>query len=332
MRPFSSLPKEHPSNGWSLMSPPTRVRPNYHTHILLFAMTVVTTVVAGMVMEGLNPLQPFIQFYHEIQQAIIERKFSLNPLRPFIQFYHGLPYAGTLLAMLFCHEMGHYLTARYYGMDVTLPYFIPAPPPLFFGTLGAFIRMKSPAQHRQALLNVGAAGPIAGFCIALPAVIYGYATSPIMPIRAAEGGLYFGEPLLLQLIGRLVVGPIPDGFAIHINSVGFAGWFGLLVTMLNLLPMGQLDGGHIMYAILGRPARYVSWAMIGLLLLLGLLFHFHGWFVWATIGWFTSLRQPFILDEQSPLNRRSKIIAGLALVIFILCFMPVPLSLGNPGD
>lgn len=306
MRPFSSPPTGYPSNGWSLMSPPSRVRPNYHTHILLFVMTVMTTVVAGMVMEG------------------------LNPLKHFAQFYRGLPYAGTLLAMLFCHEMGHYLTARYYGMDVTLPYFIPAPPPLFFGTLGAFIRMKSPAQHRQALLNVGAAGPIAGFCIALPAVIYGYATSPIMPIRAVEGGIYFGEPLLLQLIGRLVVGSIPDGFAIHINSVGFAGWFGLLVTMLNLLPMGQLDGGHIMYAILGRRARYVSWAMIGALLLLGLFFH--GWFVWATIGWFTSLRQPFILDEQSPLNRRSKIIAGLALAIFVLCFMPVPLSLGNPGN
>ena len=289
------------------MSPPTRVRPNYHVHLLLFAMTVVTTVVAGMVMEVLNPLQHFDQFYR------------------------GLPYAGTLLSILFCHEMGHYLTARYYGMDVTLPYFIPAPPPLFFGTLGAFIRMKSSAQHRQALLNVGAAGPIAGFCIALPAVIYGYVTSPIVPLRAVEGGMYFGEPLLLQIIARLVVGSMPEGFTIQINSVGFAGWFGLLVTMLNLLPIGQLDGGHIMYAMFGRQARYVSRAMIGVLLLLGLLFHFYGWFIWATIGWLTSLRQPVILDDQAPLNRRSKIIAGIAFVIFVLCFMPVPLSLGNPG-
>jgi membrane-associated protease RseP (regulator of RpoE activity) len=268
-------------------------------------MTVITTVVAGMVIEGLNPIED---------------------LR---QFYRGFPYAGTLLAILLAHEMGHYLTARHFGMDVTLPYFIPAPPPLFFlGTLGAFIRMKSPAQHRRALLYVAAAGPIAGFCIALPAIIYAYATSSVAPIRPTDGGIYFGEPLLLQFIGHLIIGSIPQGSALHINSVGVAAWFGLLVTMFNLMPIGQLDGGHIVYAIVGRQARYVSRAVIGGLLLMGFLF-FSGWFLWAMIGWATSLRQPVILDQQSPLSRRSRAIAGIALVIFVLCFMPVPISIGN---
>jgi membrane-associated protease RseP (regulator of RpoE activity) len=272
-------------------------------------MTAVTTVVAGMVIEGLNPLEHLTEFHR------------------------GLPYAGTLLAILFSHEMGHYLTARYYGMDVTLPYFLPAPPPLFFvGTLGAFIRMKSPAQHRRALLYVAAAGPIAGFCVALPAVIYAYATSTVTPMNAAEGGIYFSEPLLLQLIGRLVVGPVPAEAVLHINGVGVAAWFGLLVTMLNLMPIGQLDGGHIVYAIAGRHARYVSWAVIGALLTMGFLLNYLGWFLWAFLGWLTSRRQPVILDPYVPLSQYSRVIAGLALVIFVLCFMPVPISIGSAGN
>ncbi len=305
MRPFSSPPQNYPSNGSSTVNPPPRPRPNYHTHIILFVMTAVTTVAAGMVFEGLNPL---------------------NNLK---QFHRGIPYAGTLLAFLFAHEMGHYLTARYFKMDVTLPYFIPAPPPLFFlGTLGAFIRMKSPALNRQALLYVAAAGPIAGFCVALPAIIYAYATSSVAPIQPTEGGLYFGEPLLLQLVGYMVVGPIPQGSALHINSIGVAAWFGLLVTMFNLMPIGQLDGGHIVYAIVGRYARYVSRIMIGVLLVMGFFF-FPGWFLWAVLGWFTSLRHPIIMDQDSPLTPRCRTIAAIALAIFILCFMPEPISLGK---
>jgi membrane-associated protease RseP (regulator of RpoE activity) len=308
MHPFRTLPKGDSGNGWHLMTPPARQRPNYHIHILLFCMTIVTTVVAGMVIEGMNPLEHLGEFYR------------------------GFPYAGTLLAILLAHEMGHYLTARYYGMDVTLPYFLPAPPPLFFvGTLGAFIRMRSPAQHRRALLYVAAAGPIAGFCVALPAVIYAYTHSTVAPLNAGEGGMYFGEPLLLQLIGYLIVGPVPQGSVLQINSVGVAAWFGLLVTMFNLMPVGQLDGGHIVYAIIGRHARYVSRVVIGALLVMGYFF-FEGWFLWAVMGWLTSLRQPLILDPATPLNRQSRLIAGLALVIFVLCFMPVPVSLQPPSS
>ncbi len=304
MRPFSPPPDDFTRNGWSAVHPPMRARPNYHTHILLFLMTVITTVAAGMVIEGLNPITQMGQFYH------------------------GLPYAATLLAILFAHEMGHYLTARYFNMDVTPPYFIPAPPPLFFlGTLGAFIRMRSPAQHRRALLYVAAAGPIAGFCVALPAVIYAYATSSVAPIQPTESGLYFGEPLLLQLLGRVLVGPIPPGSALHINSVGVAAWFGLLVTMFNLMPIGQLDGGHILYALAGRPARHISRLVIAALLIMG-FFVFPGWFLWAVLGWLTSLRQPLILDQHAPLDRRSLTLAAVSLIIFVLCFMPEPISFG----
>lgn len=304
MRAFRLIRKEPIQSGWPYPTPPIRQRPNYHTHILLFCMTIVTTVVAGMVIEGLNPLEHLTEFYR------------------------GVPYAGTLLAILFAHEMGHYLTARSFGMDVTLPYFLPAPPPLFFvGTLGAFIRMRSPARHRQALLYVAAAGPIAGFCVALPAIIYAYAHSTIVPMNTGEAGIYFGEPLLLQIIGYLMVGPVPQGSALHINSVGIAAWFGLLVTMFNLMPIGQLDGGHIVYAVMGRYARLISWVVISALLMMGYLFNFPGWFVWAFMGWLTTRRQPSILDPYTPLNRPSRLTAGLTLLIFVLCFMPVPISL-----
>jgi membrane-associated protease RseP (regulator of RpoE activity) len=270
-------------------------------------MTVVTTVVAGMVWEGLHPLQQIGEFYR------------------------GVPYAFTLLAILFCHEMGHYLTARHHGIDVTLPYFIPVPPPFPIGTLGAFIRMKSLPHNRRALLNVGAAGPIAGFCIALPAAIYAYATATVAPLPTADGHLYyeFAEPLLLQMVSHLVLGPIPQGSAIQISSVGVAAWFGLLVTMLNLLPVGQLDGGHIVYALLGRHARYLSWGVVGALLMMGLLFH-PMWFMWAGIGMvLLRLRPPLLLDHHTPLDRRSRLIAAVSLVIFVLCFMPSPISLGG---
>ena len=307
------------SNGWgsvpvSVQEPlheASRVPPASTTHgttlvhVLLFLTTVVTTLLVGMRMEGIA-----------------------NPLLHPAQFYLGLPYAGTLLGILFCHEMGHYVTARYYGMDVTLPYFIPAPPSVmgvqFLGTFGAIIRMKSPPRHRRALLHIGAAGPIAGFCVALPAMIYAYATASVVPLSAGVDSPYLAEPLLLQIIGYFIVGPLPSDMSLAVNSVGLAAWFGLLVTVFNLLPIGQLDGGHILYALLGRQARYISWAVIGALLVLGLAWP--GWILWAFLGWLSGRRQPTVLDQYAPLSRSSQVIAGIALAIFVLCFMPVPIS------
>lgn len=281
------------------------VRRSYRLHALLFFATLVTTIAAGMVWEGANPLA-----------------------RPDL-FYLGLPYAATLMAILLCHEMGHYLTARYYGMDVTLPYFIPSPiPPV--GTFGAFIRMKSPPLNRKALLYVAAAGPIAGFCVALPAMLYGYATSDVVANSQVGFGFRLGEPLLLQMISQAVVGSLPPETTLSLNSVGMAAWFGILVTMFNLLPMGQLDGGHIVYALVGARARYVTWGLVIGLLVMGLL-AWEGWFVWALIGFFVSRRHPTVIDPYTTLDLRSGAVACLALVIFILCFMPLPIQVVSFG-
>lgn len=299
----STISAREQDHNVSRMSPSATGYRTLLTHALLLLATLLTTTMAGTLMEGVNPWQ--------------------HPA----QWYRGLPYAGTLLAILFCHEMGHYLTARYYGMDVTLPYFIPVPPlpglP-FLGTFGAIIRMKSPPQHRRALLHIGAAGPIAGFCVAVPAMVYAYATATVVPTAASAGSLQLAEPLLLQIIGYLVVGPLPSGTSVMISSVGFAAWFGLLVTVFNLLPIGQLDGGHIVYALVGRHARYISWAVVGALLVLGLAWP--GWILWAFLGWLSGRRQPSVLNQYAPLSRYSHIIAGIALAIFLLCFMPVPIT------
>ena len=297
---------EEPAPAVPRKAPPVLAHGTARLHIILFLTTVATTLVAGMWWAGIAA-----------------------PMTHLEQLYRGIPYAGTLLAILFCHEMGHYVTARYYGMDVTLPYFLPSPPSLmgipFLGTFGAVIRMKSPPQHRRALLHVGAAGPIAGFCVALPAMIYAFATATQVPLSETMGGPYFASPLLLHIIGYVVIGPIPSGMTLTINSVGVAAWFGLLVTVFNLLPIGQLDGGHIVYALLGRQARYVSWAVIGALVVLGLLV-WPGWILWAFLGWLSGRRQPVVLDQHDPLNRYSRVIAGVALVIFVLCFMPIPIQ------
>ena len=269
-------------------------------HALLFIATLATTMAAGMVWEGLNPLE-----------------------RPEL-FYYGIPYAATLMAILLCHEMGHYLTARYYGMNVTLPYFIPSPI-LPVGTFGAFIRMKSPPLNRRALLYVAAAGPIAGFCVALPAMFYGYSVSEVITKSQVGFGFELGEPLLLQMISQAVVGALPPDSTVTLNSVGMAAWFGILVTMFNLLPMGQLDGGHIVYAFLGARARYVTWGLVLGLVGMGLLL-WEGWLVWALIGFFVSRRHPTVVDPYDTLDGRSQAVALVAFVILVLCFMPLPIQ------
>src|SRR5262245_26882905 len=192
---------QEPAHEASRVPPASTTHSTTLVHLFLFLTTVLTTLMVGMRMEGID-----------------------NPLMHPAQFYYGLPYAGTLLAILFCHEMGHYITARHYGMDVTLPYFLPSPPSImgipFLGTFGAVIRMKSPPQHRRALLHVGAAGPIAGFCVALPAMIYAFATATQVPMDTTRDSLYFASPLLLHIIGYIVIGPIPSGMTLQVNSVG----------------------------------------------------------------------------------------------------------------
>jgi len=252
----------------------------------------------------------------------------------------GLLYAGVLMVILTGHELGHYLTCRRNGLAVTLPYFIPAPN--LFGTFGAFIKIKSPVDRKRQLFDVGAAGPLAGFVLTLPALFIGLLHSKVVPFGAGEGTLSLGEPLLLKLASALVLKPVPDGSDILLHPVAFAGWVGLLVTSLNLLPLGQLDGGHVAYALFGGKKRFLSSIVLGALILLGVFF-FAGWLIWGGLGLVFALvvrlkrpealyrmairlRHPPIQDEDVPLSRGRVIVGILVILIFVLSFIPDPVK------
>jgi membrane-associated protease RseP (regulator of RpoE activity) len=173
---------------------------------------------------------------------------------------YGAPFSFTVIAIIFSHEMGHYFAARRYGVDSTLPFFIPFPfvPFTLIGTLGAFILIKSRFPHRKALFDIGVAGPFAGFLVAIPALIVGIQTSRPGPLLPAEGSISFGEPLLFQWLASWIWPGLPEGYVLYTSPIGIAAWFGLLLTALNLLPVGQLDGGHASYALLRRHGHLDS--------------------------------------------------------------------------
>lgn len=246
----------------------------------------------------------------------------------------GLAYSAALLSILLAHEFGHFLMARHLGVAVSYPFFIPMPlPPL--GTMGAFIAMKAPPPDRRALLSIAIAGPLAGLVVAIPVLVIGLLLSEVRPLatviaeaRANGSGFFMeGNSLLYAALKFLIFGrALPAGGEdVWLHPVAFAGWAGLLVTGLNLLPAGQLDGGHILYALFGSyVARIVTWIIALLLLAMGFLWS--GWFLWALlIVVFGQQRAP-LLNELTPLNRPLRLIAVLGLVIFILVFTPTPLT------
>ena len=235
---------------------------------------------------------------------------------------YGIPYAFSLLAVLLCHEMGHWFTARRYRVDASLPYFLPMPFTLV-GTLGAFIRIRSPFPNRKALLDVGLAGPLAGFLVCLPLLAAGVAAS--RPGPAAGGSLEFGEPLLFQLFAHLFGPAVPDGQVLFLSPMGLAAWFGLLVTAINLLPMGQLDGGHALYAVLRGRARKVSRTVHLLMFPLALLSP--SWLLWALLCLLLGARRahPPTLDDEAPLPKSRRALAWAGLATFLLCFTPEPI-------
>ena len=241
----------------------------------------------------------------------------------------GFLYALALMTILTGHELGHYLTCRRYGILATYPFFIPGPP--FLGTFGAFIRIKSPVRFKHQIFDVGANGPLTGFALALPALVIGLAFSKVGPVPATPDTISFGEPLLFRLLSGLFFGPIPEGSSLILHPVGFAGWVGLLVTAINLVPLGQLDGGHVAYALLGRRARLLSRIMVGFLAFMGLFFHLT-WLILAAvllIFEFRSkmrLQHPPVLDEDAPLGTRRTILSLVILLIFILSFIPDPVK------
>ncbi|RTZ93801.1 MAG: site-2 protease family protein [Candidatus Neomarinimicrobiota bacterium] len=240
----------------------------------------------------------------------------------------GVPFSLTLLLILGCHEFGHYYYAQKHKVDATLPYFLPAPPFLFIiGTFGAFIKINSPIYKKDALLQIGAAGPIAGFIIAVPALIIGLMLSEVIAIDGGEAGIILGDSLLMKLLTEMLFPNLADGQDVLLHPVAFAGWIGLLVTMLNLLPIGQLDGGHIAYAMLGERQGLVG--RITLLALLPLSLLSLNWLVWGIliIVLMRTAKHPPIQDLHTPLSRENQLIGYACLVIFILCFIPIPFQI-----
>ena len=280
--------------------------------VVLFLLTLLTTTMAG----GCH----YAGFALDFNAAQID--FSGPEL-----YLNGLWYSLSILAILGAHEFGHYYACRYYGVDASLPYFLPAPLPLT-GTLGAFIRIRQPIPTKRQLFDIGIAGPIAGFMVAVPVLLIGISLSRVVPLPPDFQGLELGEPLLFKAVSWLRWGTPPEGYSINMHPMAFAAWFGLLATALNLFPIGQLDGGHISYAVLGRRSTIVTVAMV--LCLIGLTFRSSSWTVWTmlTIGMLLIFgpRHPRTLDEDVPLDRGRLLLALLALIMFILCFTPAPIE------
>lgn len=279
-------------------------------HLVLLALTILSTTLVGS-LHYASFLQEFSTRHVTIGWPLIVR---------------GFWYSGTLLGILGAHEMGHYLLCRYYNVDATLPYFIPAPI-LLTGTLGAVIKIREAFPTRRILFDIGVAGPIAGFVVLVPALFFGMTLSNVVPAPTEGNLLFLGEPLLFKLASYLVIGPVRDGYTINMHPMVFASWFGMLATALNLLPFGQLDGGHITYATLGRWSAPISLVTVSTAVVMT-AFVSVSWLVMAVMMvamlFVLGPRHPRVLDEVEPLGRERYAIAIFALIMLILCFTPVP--------
>jgi len=233
----------------------------------------------------------------------------------------SLQFAVALILILLFHEFGHYLAGRRRGIFMSLPYFIPAPN--IAGTFGAIIKSRSPITNRRDLIEVGAAGPVAGFVIAVITLAIGFANSELIEIGAVDGWS-LGESLLIRLMGMLIIGPVPDGYAVQLSPIIIAGWVGLLVTMLNLLPLGQLDGGHIVYGLFGRMQHRVSRIIFATMI--GLGFWWPGWWFFGVLVFLFGLKHPPTVNDAMKVPRPARILGYIAIVIFVISFVPVPFS------
>jgi membrane-associated protease RseP (regulator of RpoE activity) len=297
----------------------------YWLHGLLLLLTLVTTTVVGAnLANSFSANRPF-DFEHDLEgyhRLLHDPAFLLT----------GLPFSLTLLGILLAHEFGHYLAARYYDVDVTLPFFIPAP--TLIGTLGAFIRIRSPILTKRILFDIGAAGPLAGFAVLVWPLAVGVSLSKVTSGIAEQGDLIFGRPLLLQFFEwALLPGVNPADISLH--PMARAAWAGLLATALNLLPIGQLDGGHILYSFLGEKTKLLSRVFVAILFSMGLFFVFDqrfglhnlelagsSWLAWAAVLFFLG-RHPSIVDP-APLGRARGWLGLATLAVLVLSFTPTP--------
>jgi membrane-associated protease RseP (regulator of RpoE activity) len=248
----------------------------------------------------------------------VAARYSFNPK----YFIDGISYCVPIMTILLAHEMGHYTMSRRYGIPTTLPYFIPFPLSPF-GTFGAIIKMKGIIINKKALFDIGVAGPLSSFILSVPCLFFGMKLSTIVPINQNVHEFRLGEPLLLKLIQRLTIGVLSPDQDVMLHPLGYAGWVGLFVTALNLLPVGQLDGGHVIYAVFGQKSR---WAFAGSMLALVLLALFYnpGWLALVVLLLIFGMRHPQPFDTETPLDRPRKVLACLMLAVFILSFTPAP--------
>jgi membrane-associated protease RseP (regulator of RpoE activity) len=280
--------------------------------VVLFLLTLCTTTFVGAT------------YYLSFATDFGRRPLALHPS----VIFEGLWYSIPVLLILGAHEMGHYLLCRRYNVDATLPFFIPLP----FGptgTLGAVIRIREMFPTRTILFDIGVAGPIAGFLMLLPVLFWGMSLSHVVPAPRIENGLAFGEPLLFQAVSWAMFGHIPDTQALNAHPMVFAAWFGMLATALNLLPFGQLDGGHITHATLQRHSTVIS--TVTVLAAVIMCFFSASWlaytFLMVLMLFIVGPRHPRVLNEDEPLGPGRNAVAIFALAMLILCFTPIPLEL-----
>lgn len=326
------------------------MRPTRRTwlkHIFLLLVTVCTSSVAGVLypfgLIGTLPTDAEPETWTEIFYFILslparyvhliaDAVYALLTNADYLQY--GLSFSLSLLFILICHETGHYVACRIYRVDATLPYFIPTPPMIGpAGTFGAFIKILSPMPSRRAVFDIGVAGPIAGFVALVPVAVLGFLTFrqvPAAPVSPDEGGLIFADPLFFQFLAWIF--QIDLRIPMFPNPFYFAAWVGLLVTALNLIPSGQLDGGHAIYSIFGeRVHRWTGKIAFVVMLALSIL----GWIYYNSPSGFlfaiilavmTRVRHPEPLDD-APLDAKRKTVAILTLIIFVLCFSPFPIQI-----
>jgi membrane-associated protease RseP (regulator of RpoE activity) len=288
-------------------------RDRISVHVILFLATLLTTTLVGM------------EHWYGYQ-------FMMGRVRPgapvWSFFLGGFWYSLALLAILGAHEMGHYLACVHYKVNASLPFFLPVPPPFIAGTMGAFIKIRAPIRSKRQLFDIGIAGPLAGFAVAVPVLLIGLALSTTAPIPKGVEAQEFADPLLFKIADWLIVGRIRDGMLLNAHPMVFAAWFGCLATALNLFPIGQLDGGHISYAVLGRHSTKVTF--VALATAVALTFVSISWLAWTVLIvvmlYAFGPRHPRTEDENVPVGRGRLALAVLAMVILALCFMPKPID------
>jgi membrane-associated protease RseP (regulator of RpoE activity) len=298
--------------------PPGRQRRSLAIALALFAATIVTTLAAGAEIgaayaQGKAPA--FDSFFGIYAQAYHNPRILLV----------GIPFAATLLGILLAHELGHFFACRHYKLSASYPYFLPVP--TMIGTMGAFIRIRSPIMDRKSLFDVGLSGPVVGFVIAIPALAFAILRSKIVPGIEANSALLFGEPLAMRwLLALLRPGVSAGNLLLH--PVGRAAWVGLFATSLNLLPGGQLDGGHILYSLASGAHKRVTLAVA--LCLIPLIYFWPGWLLWAVLLLAIGFRHPPLMDRRTQLDVPRRVWAFAGLLIFMLSFMPAPIYFHGP--